>query len=339
MLFFESMMRRTKRNHSVLFTSRDHREVNGLTRIRNLNPIVVGSYRGADIAQKLEASLARAGALLGIVRDFKPDVTVSFCSPEASRISFGLGIPHIAFCDSPHAEATCRLSVPLLTRLLIPDCIPKNDFVVYGLDANRIIQYEAVDEILIIKNKPVGVWDKTAAGLRTDKKTILFRTYESHAAYAQKYTDMGSILKALATAFPDCNILVLGRYKSQIKKIKQTHGDTITVLDEVVDGGAILAECDLFVGSGGTMTAEATLRGIPTISYEAVPNAVEEYLVKRGYMTRAKSPDRVVEAAKRLLSQDTEDFKDRARGLISAMKDPYDTLVEQIEECARAQTR
>lgn len=331
-LFFESMMYRAGRDHSVLFTSRDHREVNGLVRIRNLNPVMVGSYQGADIAQKLKASLARANILLGIVQDFKPDMTVSFCSPEAARISYGLGIPHIAFCDSPHAEAICRLAVPLLNRLLIPDCIPKNEFAIYGLDADRIIQYEAIDASLIIKNRPAQSWDGAAAQLQPDKKTILFRTYESHAAYAQKHMDMDSILKALASAFPDCNILVLGRYKSQIKDIKQIHGHTVTILDEVVDSGAILSECDLLVGSGGTMTAEAALRGIPTISYEAVPSTVEEYLVKKQYVTRAKSPSEIVETARQLLDQDTEYLKKRAKEFVSAMKDPYDTLVEQINE-------
>lgn len=334
-LFFESMIQRSERNHTVLFTTRDHREVQGLTRIRNLDPVVVGSYKGSDIAQKLDASLARASILSQIVQDFKPDMTVSFCSPEASRVSYGLGIPHIAFCDSPHAEATCRLSVPLLARLLIPDWIPKSDFVVYGFDPKYIIQYEAIDASLIIKNKPAGVWDKTTAGLHADKKTILFRTYESHASYIQNHTDMYAILQALATAMYDCNIVVLGRYESQIKDIKETCGDHTIILDEVVDSGTILAECDLFVGSGGTMTAEAALRGIPTISYEAIPNVVEYRLVKEGYITRAKNPDRIVETARRLLSQDPNDFRRRSESLVSSMKDPYDTLVEQIEECLR----
>ena len=32
----------------------------------------------------------------------------------------------------------------------------------------------------------------------------------------------------------------------------------------------------VFVGSGGTMTAESALLGIPTISYNAVPNIIED---------------------------------------------------------------
>ena len=37
---------------------------------------------------------------------------------------------------------------------------------------------------------------------------------------------------------------------------------------------------DVFViGSGGTMTAESALLGIPTISYNAIPNIIENYLI------------------------------------------------------------
>ena len=56
----------------------------------------------------------------------------------------------------------------------------------------------------------------------------------------------------------------------------------VTVLDSVIDSGQILALCDVFVGSGGTMTSEAALRGVPTVSYNAVPNVEERNLVRRG---------------------------------------------------------
>ena len=47
-------------------------------------------------------------------------------------------------------------------------------------------------------------------------------------------------------------------------------------------GNEELSIIDIFVGSGGTMTSEAALRGIPTISYDGVPNLDEKYLVKNG---------------------------------------------------------
>src|SRR5437879_11960105 len=72
--------------------------------------------------------------LYELIRKISPDITISFCSPEAARISYGFGIKHLAFSDSPHAEAVMRLSVPFVQKLLIPWIIPRNEFVRYGID-------------------------------------------------------------------------------------------------------------------------------------------------------------------------------------------------------------
>ena len=43
LLFFESMIKRIKRNHTVLCTSRDYDQVTQLAKIRNLKLIIVRS--------------------------------------------------------------------------------------------------------------------------------------------------------------------------------------------------------------------------------------------------------------------------------------------------------
>ena len=88
------------------------------------------------------------------------------------------------------------------------------------------------------------------------------------------------IIKSIIKEFSDENILVLGRYGSQIRFLNRTFGKKIKILDKVIDGKMLLSNVDVFVGSCGTMTAESALLGIPTISYNAVPNLIESYLVK-----------------------------------------------------------
>ena len=98
------------------------------------------------------SSLERSKALTKRVEKFRPDLLISFCSPEASRVAFGLGIPHIAFSDSPHANAVMRLSLPYTTKLLIPWIIPKKDFTKFGIAEKSITKYKAIDASIIIKN-------------------------------------------------------------------------------------------------------------------------------------------------------------------------------------------
>ena len=79
------------------------------------------------------------------------------------------------------------------------------------------------------------------------------------------------------------------------------------------------------------MTAEAVLRGVPAISYEAVPNLDEVYLVEQDLLVRARDAGGVVETATRLLDADPQPYRDNARMLLSKMEDPYSTLKSQIK--------
>ena len=113
-----------KQGHEVLCTSRNYREANELSRLMGLNLLMIGNHGGSDLFDKLFQSSKRIMELAKIISKFSPNLVISFSSPEASRVSFGLGINHIGFNDSPHAEAVARLTIPLLTKLFSPSVIP-----------------------------------------------------------------------------------------------------------------------------------------------------------------------------------------------------------------------
>ena len=129
LLFFEPMIKRLKKNHSVLCTSRKYSEVTNLAKIRKIKLISIGKHGGSAKSSKLISSISRMGSISKIITKFSPDFTISFCSPEAARVSYGLGIKHVAFSDSPHATAVMKLSVPYVQKLLTPWIIPKGEFV------------------------------------------------------------------------------------------------------------------------------------------------------------------------------------------------------------------
>ena len=54
----------------------------------------------------------------------------------------------------------------------------------------------------------------------------------------------------------------------------------------------IMCNCDLFIGAGGTMTREAAVLGIPTISiYQDELLDVDKYLIDKGFMIHKKDID------------------------------------------------
>ena len=255
------MIKRLTEDNRVMTTTRDYREATGLARVLGVRMRVGRNARGRKPPWEAACiSASHRQGLREIVSRFGPDLTVSFCSPEASRVAFGLGIKHVGFCNTPHSPAVMKLSVPMLDKLLIPHHIPKGKFARFGISYSDIVQYDAMDEYVIVKNSS-GKPRQLRLGLKK-KKTILFRPYEAQAAYAHNVSfDTVGAVKTIADRFPDYNVVVLGRYTEQIKDLKHGLGSRAVVLDKVVDSESIFAVTDVFVGSGGTMTTEAVLRG------------------------------------------------------------------------------
>ena len=320
------MIRKLKTSNSVLCTTRSYREVNELAKIKKMKTVVVGKHGGDSKSGKLDASLQRSAGLGKIIDRFKPDLAISFCSPEAARVAFGLGIKHVAFCDSPHAEAVMKLSVPMIQKLLVPWIIPKKEFTKYGIAEKNIIPYKAIDASVIVKS---AIKQKPKP---KKKKSILIRVEEEHAAYAQKNNHTIQIIQKIADRFPDHTIMVLPRYQSQILTLREKLGNKVKILGKVIIGNDLLQDVDVFVGSGGTMTAEAALMGIPTISYNAVPNLVQDYLVGKKLITLESNPDKIVSMIGRALSSNNKNLEKNAKEALASMEDPYKKLIDAIKK-------
>ena len=318
-----------KKNHTVLCTSRDYQQVTQLAKIRGLKLIIVGKHGGSKRHDKLNASLERAKSLSSRIKDFSPDITISFCSPEAARVSYGLDIAHVCFSDSPHATAVMRLVIPLVQKLLIPWIIPKKEFTKFGIESKDIINYKAIDAAVIAKRK-ISKNNKIRSK-KNRRKVIVVRVEEEYASYSTKKRPAIPIIKEIAKKFSDEEIIVMGRYTSQVRRLEQVFGKKIRVLSKVVDSKILLENTDVFIGSGGTMTAESALLGIPTISYNAVPNIIETYLVKKKLIIRKTNPKQIAGSIKKILESPNLEIKKRSKKMLNSMEDPYLTLAKTIK--------
>ncbi|MDE1829199.1 MAG: DUF354 domain-containing protein [Thaumarchaeota archaeon] len=327
LLFFGPMVQKLDKNHKILCTSRNYGQVVDLAKIKHVDLLLVGRHGGSGRKEKLIASTQRVDRLTEIISKFSPDLVISFCSPEASRVAFGLGIKHVVFSDSPHAEAVMRLALPFAQKLLIPWVIPKEEFVKYGISKKDISQYRAIDAATIVKER------SNAKPFKVDRqrKTIVIRLEESAAAYALgKTTISNEIVSEFSKEGKKYNVIVLSRYKPQTDKIRKEFGSKVKIMGKVVDGKSILDVTDLFIGSGGTMTAEAALMGIPTISYDAVPNHIEKYLVKSGLVKRETNARKILLVAKKMLAKGS-DNKIKAQKIVNSMEDPFAKLMSVIK--------
>ncbi len=329
LLFSEPIIEKLRKKHNVLCTSRSYDEVSKLAKIRNFDLVCVGKHGGSGKYGKLEASTDRIKKLSLLIDKFSPELVISFCSPEAARVSFGMGIRHIAFCDSPHANAVMKLTLPLIQKLLIPWIIPKKEFSKYGIDTKNIIPYKAIDAAVTIKR---AVNQKESLPFKNNhKKNILIRVEEEQAAYTSKSKKIIPIIKEIINEFGEENIVTLGRYAEQVKNLKKLFGKKVKILKMSFDGKYLLNDTDVFLGSGGTMTAESALLGVPTISYNAVPNIVEDYLVKNNLVKREINPKKINKIIRKFLESSNEDHRKRARKISKSMEDPIQKLIQIIK--------
>jgi len=329
-LFSESIIEKLGKKHNILCTSREYEEVRKLAKIRDFDLVFIGKHGGADKKAKLEASIDRMRKLSRKIKAFSPDMTISFCSPEAARISFGLGIRHVAFCDSPHANAVMRLTLPLIQKLLIPNVIPKNEFSKFGINKKNIISYKAIDAAITIKRKINQ--EETLPFKDNKRKNILIRVEEEEASYTSKSSKIIPIIKQIIKEFDKENIVILCRYTNQIRFLQKRFGKKAKIIKMSFDGKHLLNNSDIFIGSGGTMTAESALLGIPTISYNAIPNIIENYLVKKNIIKRENSPVKICNQIKKIFTTSNREHQKRVKKIVAEMEDPIQKLVEVMKQ-------
>ena len=329
LLFSEPIIEKLGQKHDILCTSREYNEVTKLAKIRHFDLIFVGKHGGGDKKSKLKASIERIEKLSKKIENFEPDVVISFGSPEAARISFGLGIKHIMFCDSPHANAVMKLTLPLIQKLLIPYVIPKKEFSKFGINEKDIVQYKAIDAVVTMQRK---INQNIISPFKNNnKKNILIRVEEEEASYTSKSSKIIPIIQKIANDYNDENIIVLGRYTQQIINLQKIMGKKIKVIKMSFDGKYLLNDTDVFIGSGGTMTAESALMGIPTISYNAVPNIIENFLVKKSLVKRETNPKKVSNEIKRIFTRKNDQNQKRAKKVVKQMEDPIEKLIKIIK--------
>ncbi len=339
-LFFNPLIEELKgEGHEVLSSSRLYREVNQLSKKIGLECVIVGKHGGDSLYGKLVSSSERVSTLADLINDWKPDCAISFSSPECARVAYGLNIKHVCVNDSPHAQSVAKLTIPLSHILLTPWIIPYSSWTRYGISQNNIMKYKALDPVAWLKR--MESYDLEILDLPIDKakKTIVIRLEESYAAYllglGNKWSD--DLLKGVLNRFQDSNIVVLCRYEPQLSKILENYGDKFIVPKEVIIGFNLLKNSDLFIGMGGTMTAESALMGVPTISaYQGKDTFVEDYLIRKRLIVKPRTLKGILENVKTLMDERTKaSIKRRAEGLLSRMEDPIEKVAFAVKRLAK----
>jgi predicted glycosyltransferase len=334
-LFSVLVSRLAAGGHDTLLTTRHYREVEQLLQIRGTNATAIGRHGGANLQTKLAESSKRITELAEFINRRIPDIAISYCSPEAARVAYGLRIPHYSICDSPHAEAVCRLTLPLSKKLFTPKAIPKKAWDRYGVRSSEIVQYNALDPVVWIRQYAPALDSTETSRLHEEKPIVLLRPEEEWASYLLAATAKRSIITQVARPISElgARVIVLPRYERQVEMQTMELTGAVSVLPSVVDALGLLSRCSAFIGAGGTMSAEAALLGVPTIScYPSKPTYVDKLLFKLKLAERVLSVDRVVAKVRRILKDPVlaSRQKQKADRVVAKMEDPLRVIMTHL---------
>lgn len=299
--------------HDVMLTTRKHPDTLPLAGFLNENFIVVGKYNPKSLLARLKEGTRRQLRFCRIFEKETPKVAISHGSVDLCRVAFGLGANVITTVDTPYADAVQRLTLPLADYVVVSKAIPKERLQIYGV-RGEIVSFNGVDELAWIKDfEPKVQYD-------FGKPLIVVRQLEEKAVYPKKTVNMISLAKKLTELG---KVVFLSRY----------HRKTVSGLivpKEFVDSASLVAQADLFVGAGGTITREAALQGTPTIVVKAFQQQpVNDFLMQMGFpMVKVDSLD-VLKTAEALLGK-----KRDVRQLLDKLENPVDIIADIVEELA-----
>jgi len=301
-----------KVGHEVILTTREHPDTLALANLLGEKPLVVGKYAPSSLFSRLEESAKRMLHFSELFKNGLPDVAISHQSVELCRTAFGLGIPIVLTADTPHAVAVNRLTIPLSNLLVASEAIPKKFFT--SLGAQRVVRFKGVDEVAWVKD-----FVKSSEESILEKPLIIVRQKENRASYAVGKEDETVKLAMKLSSLG--NVLFISRYN-------RIENDKVTVKEEFVDTLSAVANADLVVSAGGTISREAALQGIPSIVVSEMGYTyVNKYLSRKGFPLFIVKVSEVLNYAKKYLGKK---FDVKAR--LAMLENPVEVIEKTVTE-------
>lgn len=304
-------------NHDVVLTTRRHPDTLSVARFLNEEFTVVGRYDPRSLLARLREGARRQLLFCRMFEQDTPNVAISHASSDQCRVAFGLGIPIILTFDTPYADAVYRLTMPLSTHIVVSKSIPRRTTQKYNV-SGKIVSFDGVDEVAWIKGfKPTVDYD-------FGKPLIVMRQLEEKAVYTRETVDMHSLAKKL-TRYG--KVVFLTRYQRKPTR-------DLIIPKQFVDSASLVANADLFIGFGGTITREAALQGTPAIVINMFPGQyVNNFLAKKGFpIFKADAPS-VKKLAVKLLGK-----KRSVKHLLDKLENPVDVMTDIIQKTVKAKS-
>jgi uncharacterized protein len=272
----------------VVLTARDHAQTLALARKHWPDVLTIGGESPPGRVGKASTILARAWNLRRFARQARPRVALSHGSYAQIVAARAARVPAVTMMDYEHQPAN-HLSFRLARRVIVPDVFPEAALRRCGASRAKVVRYPGFKEELYLAGfDPDGrVVDEL--GLSPDRVLVVLRTPPDGALYHQGLKGRFDELLESAASHPTVCTVLLPRNREQAERYAQSPG--IVIPRTAIDAPSLLAEADLVIGGGGTMTRESALLGTPTYTvFAGALAAVDAELVRLGRLHDLRDP-------------------------------------------------
>ncbi|MCW4024586.1 MAG: DUF354 domain-containing protein [Candidatus Bathyarchaeota archaeon] len=298
------------RGHQVFITTRKHPDTTTMAEFLKEEVRAFGEYNPESLMSRLESGVLRQVEMCKIFKNQEFDVAISHGSADLCRVAFGLGKPVITTVDTPYAYAVHKLTLPL-SKYIVKSSSIADDAVERYVSDGAIVDFDSVDEVAWIQGF------KPAVDYGFGRPLVVIRPLEDKAIYAQKQMDILQLTKNLSKI---ARVVYLDRYR-------RDNIEDLIVPQGFVDSASLVAQADLFIGVGGTITREAALQGTPAIVLNAFEKQeVNDYLMEGGFPIFKSEISGAQALAEKLLGQ-RFDVKEKLAGL----QNPLDVIADLVE--------
>jgi predicted glycosyltransferase len=277
---------------SVRVTARDNAQTVELARERWADVEVIGGPSPGGRGAKGAVVLRRARALAAWARRERPDLALSHNSYAQIAAARLVGVPAITAMDYEHQPAN-HLAFRLASAVLLPAALADARLRPYGATPRKTRYYDGLKEEVYLADFQPDPGALGAAGVRREPDSILVvaRTPPAGALYHRRDNPLFAAALRAVTGEPRSRCVVLARREEQRRAVAALGLPNLVLPERAVDARSLLYAADLVLGAGGTMTREAALLGVPTVSLFAGPTpAVDRWLESRGALRRATRP-------------------------------------------------
>ena len=293
-LLFRPVARRLeRRGHTVLVTARDNAQTAELARERWPAVAIVGGPSPKGRRAKAAAMARRVAELVRWARAAEPDVALSHNSYGQIVAAAGLGIPAVTAMDYEHQPAN-HLAFRLARTVLLPAALASAGVRRQGATVAKTRFYEGLKEELYLADfePDRGVLGRLGVVRGRDTALVVARPAPDLAAYHAFDNPLFLHCVRRVLRDPRTTVVMLPRHEAQRRALEALGLPRCVVADRAVDSRSLMGEADLMLGAGGTMTREAALMGVPTLSLFAGRRAaVDDWLERRGLLRTVRSVD------------------------------------------------